>query len=242
VLVAVPLWSGVFGYIMVCSFVLAMPSVSEGAAQGFNAFPWLMNQSPMPGFLKDSLIFFIVLANFLCGLAGLTSCSRMLFAFVRDGGVPKISGFLRKVSKSHRTPANAIWTSAALAFIATLYGDAFAVLSTGCAVLLYVSYVMPITAGLFAEGKTWTKKGPFHLGAASKLVALSALIGCLILIWVGIQKPNEKVGYLLVGIVITLVGVWFGHERKRFEGPPLTPDQVAAKQQKITEEEKALEN
>jgi amino acid transporter len=202
-------WSAVFGYIMVCSFVLAMPSVEEGAAQGWLSFPWTMNQSLMPVILKDILIVGIVLANFLCALAGLTSCSRMLFAFSRDGGVPWFSRSLRKVSKEHRTPANAIWASAVLSIIATLYGDAFIVLSTGCAVFLYVSYAMPIGAGILAEGDTWTKKGPFDLGGLSKPLAVLAVIGCIVLVIVGVQPPNEKVGYLLLLGILVLGTIWF---------------------------------
>ncbi|MFZ5792081.1 MAG: amino acid permease [Pseudomonadota bacterium] len=234
------LWSGVFGYIMVSAFVLAMPSVEEGAAQGWLAFPWTMQNSGMPEVLKDLLIVGIVVANFLCALAGLTSTSRMLYAFSRDGGVPWFSRYLRQVSKVHRTPAHAIWVAGALSVVATLYGNAFIVLSTACAVFLYVSYVMPILAGLFAEGKTWTKKGPFDLGSASKPVALLAVIGCIILIVVGIQPPNEKVGYLLVAMAIALPVIWFAVERNRFAGPPLTEEAVRARQAEIAKEEAAL--
>ena len=42
---------------------------------------------------------------------------------------------------------------------------------------LYVSYAMPIGAGILAEGKSWTKKGPFDLGVWSKPVAALAVIG-----------------------------------------------------------------
>jgi len=233
-------WSGVFGYVMVCSFVLALPSVEEGAAQGWNAFPWLMAQSPMPVALKDALVVAIVVSNFLCALAGLTSCSRMLYAFSRDGGVPGFSSLLRKISKAHRTPANAIWASAVLSVVATLYGDAFVVLSTGCAVFLYVSYMMPIVAGLRGEGKTWTKKGPFNLGGASRLVSFLAAIGCAVLVWVGVQPPNEKVGYLLLGMIVAMTIIWYLVERSRFRGPPLTPEAVAARQAEIAREEAEL--
>ena len=77
-----------------------------------------------------------MVANFLCALAGLTSTSRMMFAFARDGGLP-FSKALRQVSRKHRTPVNAIWGGAMLSIVATLYGDAFVVLATGCAVFLY---------------------------------------------------------------------------------------------------------
>jgi amino acid transporter len=164
----------------------------------------------------------------------------MLFAFSRDGGVPWFSRSLRKVSKEHRTPANAIWASAVLSIVATLYGDAFIVLSTGCAVFLYVSYAMPIGAGLLAEGKTWTKKGPFDLGGASKLVAALAVIGCVVLVVVGVQPPNEKVGYLLLGGIIALIIIWHLVEKNRFAGPPLTDEAVKARQAEIAREEAAL--
>lgn len=149
-------WSFLFGYVMVCAFVLALPTVEEGAAQGWNAFPWLMQQSAMPAILKGLLVVVIVVANYLCALAGLTSTSRMIFAFARDGGLP-FSSALRKVSQQHRTPVNAIWWGGILSIVATLYGNAFVVLATGCAVFLYISYVMAIAAGLKAEGTTWTK-------------------------------------------------------------------------------------
>jgi amino acid transporter len=201
-------WSGVFGYVMVCAFVLVLPSVDEGASKGWGSFTFVIDQIH-PTFLKDLLIVVIVVSNFLCALAGLTSCSRMLFAFSRDGGIPWFSKELRKVSKKHRVPANAIWASAVLSIIATLYGDAFVVLSTGCAVFLYVSYIMPISAGFIGEGKWWTKKGPFDLKGLSKLVALLAIIGCILLIVVGVQPPNEKVGDLLVRGVLVLLTIWY---------------------------------
>jgi amino acid transporter len=134
---------------------------------------------------------------------------------------------------------NAIWWGAILSIVATLYGDAFVVLATGCAVFLYISYVMAIAAGLKAEGSSWTKKGPFDLRALSKPVAVLAIIGCLLLIYVGVQPPNEKVGYLIVGLIVALVVVWFAAERRRFQGPP-TGDRIAARQAEIAAAERAF--
>jgi amino acid transporter len=163
----------------------------------------------------------------------------MLYAFSRDGGIPFASNALRKVSPTFRTPVTAIWVSAVLSIIATLYGDAFFVLATGCAVFLYISYVMAVAAGLLAEGKTWTQKGPFNLGGLSKPIALFAVIGCLILIAVGVQPPNEKVGYLIVGMIVAGVIIWFAVERQRFAGPPIG-EAIAKKQAEIAAREKAL--
>ncbi len=232
-------WSFLFGYVMISAFILAMPSVEEGAKQGWNAFPWLMGQSAMPVVLKNILIVGIVVANYLCALAGLTSTSRMMFAFSRDGGLP-FSKALSSVSRKYRTPVNAIWWGAVLSIVATLYGGAFVVLSTGCAVFLYLSYLMPIAAGLRAEmNGTWTTKGPFELGAGSKLVALLAIIGCALLIFVGVQPPNEKVGYLIVAMLIAMGVIWAAFEAKRFQGPPIG-DMIAKRQAEIAAAEKAI--
>lgn len=73
--------------------------------------------------------------------------------------------FFSRVSRKHRTPTVAIWVSVVLVAISCIYAPAFLVLATGCAVFLYISYVMPVAAGLLAEGKTWMNKGPFNLGA-----------------------------------------------------------------------------
>lgn len=210
-------YSALFGYLMICAFVLAMPDVTEGAAQGWVVFPWTMANSAMPEFLKDVLVVGIVAANFLCALAGVTSCSRMIYAFARDGGLPK---FLSTVHPAHKTPVNAIWTGALFSVLATLYTPAFLVLSAGCAVLLYVSYIMPIAAGLFSEGTRWTHKGPFNLGVWSRPVAVLAILGGAVLAYVGMRPPYERVGYLVVGLVVGLAVVWFAAEARRFRGPP----------------------
>ena len=211
-------YSAIFGYIMICTFVLVMPDVATGVKQGFGFFDALLGTLPVG--LKTILSVGIFVANFLCGLACLTSTSRMMFAFARDGGLPA-STFLRKIHPTLKTPVASVWVSAVLAFAATLYGAAYVVLSVGCAVFLYLSYIMPIAAGILAEGKTWTHKGPFDLGGASKLIAVLAVIGGGFLVIVGIQPPNEKVLYLSIAMLIVMGIFWFVFgERNRFKGPP----------------------
>ena len=154
--------SGLFGWVMVASFVIAMPSVPDAARQGANIFPWLMEQIA-PGPLGKALWCGIVIANYLCGLACVTSTSRMLYAFARDGGLP-FSPALKQVSPRWKTPVAAIWATAALAVASTLYAPAYSTLTTACVIFLYVSYVMPTVCGFFTIGRSWTKMGPFDLG------------------------------------------------------------------------------
>ena len=94
----------------------------------------------------------IVVANYLCGLACMTSTSRMMYAFARDGGLPG-SGLLKRVSPRWQTPVPAIWTTAALALASTLYAPAYSTLTTACVIFLYLSYVMPTLVGLRAFGR-----------------------------------------------------------------------------------------
>ena len=212
------IYSVIFGFIMVATFVLVMPDLAEGVKQGYTFFDALLHQ--LPNGLRIILSIGIFVANYLCGLACLTSCSRMMFAFSRDGGLP-VSGLLRKIHPTLKTPVIAIWVSAFFAIAATLYGDAFVVLATGSAVFLYISYVMPVAAGIFAEGKTWTHKGPFNLKGLSKPIAILAVLGGSVLAYVGMQAPNEKVFYLALIMLAVMAIFWFVFgEKQRFTGPP----------------------
>ena len=90
--------SGIFGWVMLCAIVLAMPGLDAAAAQGGNAFYWTMN-SVLPRPLPAVLYAGIGLTQYFCGLAALTSASRMGLAFARDGGLPAL---LRRVSEPIR--------------------------------------------------------------------------------------------------------------------------------------------
>ncbi len=209
--------SGIFGGIMVAAFVIALPNIPDGAKQGGNIFFWLMDQV-IPVWLKLPLEISIVIANYLCGLALVTSTSRMIYAFARDGGVPK---FLSKVSKTHTVPVAAIWLTALLAIASTIYAPAYTTLTTACVIFLYISYVMPTIVGIFAYGKKWKKMGPFDLGGPLyKLIGIIAIIGVAAVIWAGIQPPNQAALPVTAGLAIILTLAWHLGVKKVFLGPP----------------------
>jgi amino acid transporter len=213
--------SGLVGWVMVASFVLAMPDVAEGARQGADVFSWLMGRV-LPGAGGRALWVGIVLANYLCGLACMTSTSRMMYAFARDGGLPG-SGLLKRVSPRWRTPVPAIWTTAALALASTLYAPAYSTLTTACVIFLYLSYVMPTLVGLRAFGRTWTKFGPFHLGGPLyRSFGVVAVLGAALLVWIGVQPPNEKALTVVLAMAALLLAAWWLGIRRRFRGPPVT--------------------
>jgi amino acid transporter len=213
--------SGLVGWVMVSSFVLAMPDVAEAARQGGGVFPWLM-QRVLPGAAGQALWIGIVGANYLCGLACMTSTSRMMYAFARDGGLPG-SNALKRVSPRWQTPVTAIWTTAAAALASTLYAPAYSTLTTATVMFLYLSYVMPTLMGLRAYGRTWTKFGPFDLGGRLyKTLAVVSVAGAALLVWIGVQPPNEKALTVVAAVSALLLAAWWLGVRRRFRGPPVT--------------------
>jgi amino acid transporter len=215
--------SGLVGWVMVASFVLAMPNVAEAAKQGGDVFSWLMKQV-VPGRAGQALWVAIVVANYLCGLACMTSTSRMMYAFARDGGLP-LSRFISRVSARRQTPVTAIWTTAGLAVVSTLYAPVYSTLTAACVVFLYVSYVMPTLVGLRAMGRSWTRMGPFDLGARLyRFLAIVAIAGVVLLLWIGVQPPNEKALWVTVAMATLLLGAWWLGVRRSFRGPPVMGD------------------
>lgn len=213
--------SGIFGWVMVAAFVLAFPDMTEAAKQGGNVFPWLMGRV-LPGAFGNVLWIGIVVANYLCGLACVTSTSRMIYAFSRDGGMPA-SGFLRRISPKRKVPSAAVWTAAVLTILSTLYTPAYTTLTAACVMFLYISYVMPSAAGFFRIGREWTRMGPFNLGAAvfKTLTAISVAF-VAVLLWIGVQPPNDVALYSLGGAVVILPLAWCLGVRRSFKGPPVT--------------------
>jgi len=214
------LWSGVFGFVMLASLVLAAPTVEGAAAKGAGAFGWILEQT-LPHGLRLTLLVLIAVAQFLCGLATVTSTSRMTFAFARDGGLPA-SDTLRKISARFKTPVPAIWTVVLLSVAFTIYTPVYTTLASICTTLLYVSYVLPIAAGLVVYRKKWNRMGPFNLGLWFRPLALVCATATLVLIFIGIQPPNDAAVKVLLVVAALAAVFWFGLERRRFKGPPIS--------------------
>ena len=209
--------SALAGWVMLAALVMAIPDLDAAAAEGGNAFFWTMGHV-LPGPLRLLLLVGIAAAQFCCGLATVTSGSRMLFAFARDGGLPW-SPLLRRVSPVHRTPNVAIWVVAVLAVGFTVLVP-YLTITAVCVILLYVSYLMPTLSGLLTHGRTWTRMGPWSLGAAYRPLAGLCLLGGVALFVVGVQPPNEVALWIVPGFALVLVAWWFLHKRRHFPGPP----------------------
>ncbi|MFZ2469104.1 amino acid permease [Parvibaculum sedimenti] len=222
------IWSAVFGYIMLCSFVLLIPNMDDAAKQGWNVFFWAMD-ARVPAGLKEVLYVAIFISQLLCGLATVTSASRMIFAFSRDGGLP-FSKILSKVSPKHRTPVAAIWVGATLSVlfvwgstVVSIAGtSAYAIVVSCTVIFLFFSFAIPITLGLFAYGTSkWPKMGPWNIGrAAYSLVALLSIASIVLIFIIGVQPPNDWALNITVGFLILTAIVWVIFENRRFQGPP----------------------
>ncbi|MBM4253148.1 MAG: amino acid permease [Deltaproteobacteria bacterium] len=220
-IVRAALVSSVGGWLMLIAMVLAMPSVTSGAAEGPNVFFWLVEQV-LPKYLGNTLLIGIIIAQYICGLATVTSTSRMTYAFARDGGLP-FSRQLKQVSPRYLTPASAIWTIVTLTIAFAAYTPVYTTITVCCVIFLYISYVIPIGLGFFVYGKSWTNFGPWTLGIWFKPACLVAMFGCLALILIGIQPPNDKALTVLLTTLVIMAVVWVGLERHRFQGAPVTP-------------------
>jgi hypothetical protein len=92
---------------------------------------------------------------------------------------------------------------------------------------------------MFAEGKTWTKKGPFQLGALSKPFAIISVLGAFVLFYIGVQPPLDALLTYTAVLLIIMAVLWFGVARKHFPGPPIG-DIIAKRQAEIAAAEKAV--
>jgi amino acid transporter len=240
-------WSGVFGFLFLVAFLLMIPDMDAAARQGWNVFFWAMDQRvPVP--LKDLLYLLIFLSQVLCGLATVTSASRMIYAFARDGGLPA-SRALARVSSRHRTPNCAIWTGATLSLlfvVAAKWLEAggtpvYTVVVSCTVIFLFFSFAIPIALGLVAYGgPRWPRMGPWSLGRAGYSLAAAASIASMVLIFViGVQPPNQLALRTTIGFLVLTAVIWFAFERRRFQGPPIGAE-VARRQAQIAAAEAQL--
>jgi amino acid transporter len=179
--------------------------------------------------------------QFFCGGAGMTSASRMMFAFSRDGAVPG-SGIWSRVARN-KAPVYATLGMAGLCFIVglpALYGNAahvpvaFNALAAITVIGLYIAYVIPIYLR-WRMGDRF-QPGPWTLGNKYKWIAPIAIaevvIVCIYFIMPtspagipgepGFAWNNGLINYapVMVALVIGYAGIyWLVSARRWFTGP-----------------------
>jgi len=250
-IVSAVVWSSLIGWLMICAITLAIPDLATYAKFGFTMFYEVMN-AITPAWLKTLIYIGIFITQLLCGLATVTSASRMLFAFSRDNGMPVGSAALATVSPKYRTPVAAIWTASileilyvlAVSFIPVAGGADFSLyfmVVNSTLIFLFLSFSIPLVLGMFAYGTAkWPTPGPWSLGAGLyKLVSFLSIVGMIIIFYIAIQPPNDKVLWIVLGAIVLMLVVWFAVENKRFQGPPIG-DAIAKRKAQIAAAEAAV--
>ena len=118
--------SGVAGWALLLAVTLAIGDLGAAAAAE-NPFIHVL-RSALGTRLGGALVWVAVLAMWFCGLSSVTSNSRMLFAFARDGGLP-FSRQVAAVSERYRSPHVAVWVSAAAAFVVAIWARAYSAMT-----------------------------------------------------------------------------------------------------------------
>jgi amino acid transporter len=207
--------SGVAGYAMLLAVTLSISSLDQALAAD-NPFIFVL-RTALGTVLGNALVWVAMLAMWFCGLSSVTTNSRMLFAFARDGGLP-FSARLASVSPRFKSPAVAVWVSAAMALIVALQAGAYDAIVKLSTVALYASYGMPILCGFLARSRR--RQGPWRLGRASgplNVVALLWIGFCIVLF---VLPPSQLAGYTFAGCLAFLAAYWLFWMRARFRGPP----------------------
>lgn len=225
--------SGFFGFIMLAFVTLAIKDL-KGVAAADNPFIAILK-----GALGENggqaVLWTVTIAMWFCGLSCVTSTSRMIFAFARDGGLPG-SAHWCSISDRYRTPAKAIWLTALASFLlpCVVYGLVLAQPKslnftllypavTGIGTIgLYLSYGIPILLKLrYARRGLWSRysDAPWNLGA------WSVPVNCIALAWIAfitvlfVLPPNVLTGIIFGGLLILLGILYLSSARRRFRGP-----------------------
>jgi amino acid transporter len=197
--------SGLFGYVLVLALALVIPDLAR-VLQATDA-----TGNPLPAVLTivrltlgtraaSAVLSLTVLAMWFCGLAAITSVSRSFFALARDNGMP-LAFIWSRVNSKLKTPAHAIWLSAALAFAAMLYSGAYSVVTSISVIGFYLAYIAPVYLG-WRKKKTWiSKRGPWHLGRASNAINVLAVLWTVFICTIMVMPPNVRAGWGIFSVL-----------------------------------------
>ena len=238
-------YSAVIGYIVLLAITFAAgdaKAVNEGGGTVFAVFESTMSTA----WVKSVLIIALV-GQLFCGMSCMTSASRMMYAFSRDGAVPGSKHWSRV--NARKIPFNAVIACAVLALILTLpalKGNkdgvtvAFtAVVSIGV-IGLYVCWAIPIFLR-WRKGDAF-EPGPGTSGKKYKWMAPIALLEILIVVIVYFNLPFSSSGVpwesdfewslfnytpVVTGGLALIIGVWWWVSAKNwFTGPRSTVQEI----------------
>jgi amino acid transporter len=216
--------SSIAGYLLLIALTLAIkdiPAVLNAKDASGNDVPAVITilQTALGSRAGALFSALVAMAMWFCGLSAVTWCSRVVYAFSRDNGMPG-SRLWKQVSKKHLTPGPAIWLCVSVAFLAALYSGAYSVVTSISVIGLYFSYTIPVFLALrnrLANGVG--QRGPWHLGRYSSTVNLIAILWVVFISMVLSVPDNGRAGKSIAVVTVLLV-LWYAlRERHRFTGP-----------------------
>ena len=241
------MWSAIAGWIILLAITFAVQK-SQIKTISTASFPAIaIFTTGMSMWAAKAVIIFSIVGQLFCGIACVTSASRMTFAFSRDGAVPG-HNLWRRLS-ADRTPTWAALFACAFAGIITIpayfpnragYPVAFFAVTSIATIGLYIAYTIPVFLR-WRRGDAF-ETGPWNLGRhyrwvnfiAVVWVALCTVFFCLPTspagVYFGKTFSWSAVNYApLVTIgTIAAVSIWyFGWARKWFKGPVRTIDDAS---------------
>lgn len=170
------------------------------------------------------LLFIAAVAQFFCGMACVTSSSRMSFAFSRDNALPG-SRLWAKVNPRTGTPTNSIWLVTVVSIVLaspSLWSETAYLAVTSIAVIgLYIAYVAPVYLRLRNPD---FKQGRWNVGRWGRPVGWVAVVWVVFIVILFMLPPAapvtlETFNYAPIAVLVVVafaVGSWFLGGRKHF--------------------------
>jgi amino acid transporter len=243
--------SAIFGYILALGVTFAIQSIHATTGAGLFAVKQIFLDS-LGTTVAKVVLFITVGAQFYCGMSSITSASRMMYAFSRDGATPGHQLWRRL--NANRVPVYAVWAIAVLAFLLAFPAFfssgigvgagyvAYAAVTSIATIGLYIAYAIPIFLRL-RQGDAW-EPGEWNLGRWYRLVGT---VACLWVVFIAVlfllpilpEGIPFKSGFTwldvnyapiaVVGTLLLVGGWWLVSAHKWFKGPVAqgSPDELA---------------
>jgi amino acid transporter len=246
-------YSAIGGYILLMAFLYA---VGPNATKVTNAggFVGAIFTNAMSAHWSGTVLIISTAGQFFCTVACMTSCTRMMFAFSRDGAVPGAKYWARL--NKNKVPVNGVILTVVISLLITLPAIKsvnvalpdgslvpspvafYAVVSIGV-LGLYLAFAIPIFLR-WRAGSNFTP-GPWTLGNKYRWLAPIALIEIIITSIAAIMPTNsggapwygakvfawKYVNYAPIVLLVALLALWIGWHlsaKKWFTGPKMTID------------------
>jgi amino acid transporter len=221
--------SAVVGYTMLIVLTLHIPNGLDGIADvaappnGLPSVLYIVYEN-FDNVLYGHIIAIIIgVAMWLCGLASITSMSRMWFAFARDGGMPG-HGLIKQIHPKWRTPIWSIVITCALAVLLTIYSAVYSVIVAVSTTALYLAYGLPIYLNLRNKLKkqgeyTTPETAPWSLKAWGVFINVVALLWIVFITILFSIPPNELAGWSIIILALFMLIYWQVDAKNRFTGP-----------------------